>query len=94
MLFVAAFVVWVPLLLSSEEGDRLIVLVDEMRRLSFAGDHASVSRLMPVVLEELAKPHPNADIAWNQVAVYFQTQGDFAEAERAYQRGIRLGVQE
>lgn len=90
MLLAAASVVWVHLVLASAEADRLVGLVEEMRRLTFAGDHASVGRLLPAVLEELAKPHPNADIAWNQVAVYFQTQGDYAEAERAYQRGIRL----
>lgn len=94
MLLVAAFVACVPLMLASEEADRLTVLVEEMRRLTFAGDHASVGGLVPVVREELAKPHPNADIAWNQVALYFQAQGDFAEAERAYQRGIRLSEKE
>lgn len=90
MLLAAAFAAWIPLLLVSEEADRLTVLVEEMRRLTFAGHHAAVGRLVPAVHAELAKPHPNAHLAWNQVAVYFQTQGDFAEAELAYQRGIRL----
>lgn len=79
MLFIAALVVWIPLLLASEDADPLTVLVDEMRRLTFAGDHASVGRLVPSVLAELSKPHPKADIAWNQLGVFFQTQGDFVE---------------
>ena len=41
MLLAAAFVFWVPLLLSSEDV-RLTVVVEEMRRLTFAGDQASV----------------------------------------------------
>ena len=83
MFLIAAFVAWVPLLLVSEEADRLNVLVEELQRLTFADNHAAVGRLVPAVREELAKPHSKADIGWNQVGVYLQTQGDFAEAERA-----------
>ena len=80
----------IPFLLGSAPPDRLTTLLDEMERLTLAGDQAAVGRLVPAVLEDLAKPHMMATIAWNQVGVYFQTQGKFLEAERAYQRGIRL----
>ena len=76
MLVVTAFLFCAPLLPASEEVDPLNVLVEEMRRLTFAGDHASVGHLVPAVLEELTKAHPRAGIAWNRVGVYFQTQGD------------------
>lgn len=89
-----AIVLLFPLLLDAAQPDRLTDLVEEMRQLTFAGDHGAVGRLLPVVLEELAKPHPKAPIAWNQIGVYFHTQGDYAEAERAYQRGVRLLVKE
>lgn len=88
MLFI--FILLFPLLLESADPDRLTDLVEEMRQLTLAGDHRAVGGLAPVLLEELAKPHSNAAIAWNQVAVHFHTQGDYIKAERAYQQGIRL----
>ena len=85
-----AIVLLFPLLLASAEPDRLTELVEEMRQLTHAGDHRAVGRLAPLLLQELAKPHPKAALAWNQAGVFFVTQGDYGEAERAYLRGIRL----
>lgn len=85
-----AIFLMLPLLLKSAEPDRLSVLVAEMRRLTVAGDHAGVGLLMPAMVAELNKPHPHASSGWNQVGEYYHTHGDYAEAERAYQRGIRL----
>ncbi len=85
-----AAVLLIPFLLKSAQPDHLLALLEEMQRLTIAGDQASVGRLVPAVIENLAKPHGKAAIAWNQVGVYFQTQGNFLEAERAYQSGIRL----
>ena len=89
MLF--AITLLLPWLLQSARSDRLTELVEKMRLLTLRGDHQALGgSLIPVVLEELVKPHPNASSAWNQVGLYFQTQGDYAAAERAYQRGMRL----
>jgi len=79
-----------PLLLASAQPDRLTDLVEEMRQFTFAGDQPAVGRLIPLLLDQLAKPHPKAAEAWNQAGVYFHTRGDYTEAERAYQRGIQL----
>lgn len=85
-----AIVLFCPLVLASAEPDRLVSLIVEMRRLTLAGDQVSVGRLVPSMLEELAKPHPGAALGWNQLGVYYDTQSNFEDAERAYQRGIRL----
>lgn len=90
MLFTAAVVLLLPLSLADAQPDRLTDLVERMRLLTLAGDHAAVGRLTPEVIEELAKPHPRAGLAWNQVGIYFQTQGEYVKAERAYQQGVRV----
>ena len=81
-------------LLSADGSDRVTDLVETMRRLTIAGDQPAVGHLVPVLIRELATPHPiphpMAALAWNQIGVYHATQGQIAEAERAYQRGIRL----
>ena len=79
-----------PLLLKAAEPDRLTSLVEEMRQLTYAGNHQAAGRLVPVLLGELAKPHPQAASGWNQIGVYLHTLGDHAGAEHAYQRGIQL----
>jgi len=79
-----------PLLLCAEFPDRVSDLVESMRKLTFAGDQAAVGRLVPILIGELAKPHPKAALAWNQIGAYEVTQGNFIEAERAYKRGIQL----
>lgn len=89
-MFIAVLVLLLPLVLAAAPPDRLADLIEQMRQFTLAGDHAAVGRLTPEVMEELTKPHPRAALAWNQVGIYFQVQGDFAEAERAYQQGIRL----
>jgi tetratricopeptide (TPR) repeat protein len=80
----------VPMLLCSERPDRVTELVETMRQLTFAGDQLAVGRLVPELIKELRKPHPQAPLAWNQVGIYHAVQGNFAESEIAYQRGIRL----
>ena len=89
-MFIAVLVLLLPLVLAAAPPDRLADLIEQMRQFTLVGDHAAVGRLTPEVIEELTKPHPKAALAWNQVGIYFQVQGDFAEAERAYQQGIRL----
>ena len=89
-MFIVVLVLLLPFFLAAAPPDRLADLVERMRQFTLAGDHAAVGRLTPEVMEELTKPHPRAALAWNQVGIYFQVQGDFAEAERAYQQGIRL----
>ncbi|HYI94379.1 MAG TPA: tetratricopeptide repeat protein [Bryobacteraceae bacterium] len=79
-----------PLLLYAEAPDRVSQLVETMREQTFAGDLAAVGRTVPILIGELAKPHPNAGLAWNQIGVYQAMQGNYAEAERVYQHGIRL----
>jgi tetratricopeptide (TPR) repeat protein len=79
-----------PALLYSERPDRVTKLVETMRQLTFAGDQFAVGRLVPELIHELANPHPQAALGWNQIGVYHAVQGNFAEAEIAYQRGIRL----
>lgn len=89
-MFILVLVLSLPLVLAAAPPDRLADLVERMQQFTLAGDHAAVGRLTPEVMEELTKPHPRAALAWNQVGIYFQVQGDFAEAERAYQRGVSL----
>ena len=89
-MFIVVLVLSLPFLLAAAPPDRLADLIEQMRQFTLAGDHAAVGRLTPEVIEELTKPHPRATLAWNQVGIYFQVQGDFAEAERAYQRGVSL----
>ena len=60
-----AIVLLFPLLLASAPPDWLTGLIGEMRRLTFAGGHRALGLLMPVILEELAMPHPKAALAWN-----------------------------
>ena len=79
-----------PILLCAQSPDRVPELVESMRELTFAGDQAAVSRIVPILIGELARPHPQAALAWNQIGVYEVTQGNFIEAERAYKRGIQL----
>ncbi len=93
-MFIVVLVLLLPLVLAAAPPDRLADLIARMRQLSLAGDHAAVGRLVPDVLEELAKPSSKSALAWNQVGVYFQAQGEYTEAERAYQRGIRLAEKE
>jgi tetratricopeptide (TPR) repeat protein len=78
------------LLLRSAETDRLPTLVEEMRQRTETGDYSAAGRLLPALLEELAKPQPRAGSGWNQVGLYFHTQRQHAEAENAYLSGIRL----
>jgi tetratricopeptide (TPR) repeat protein len=82
-----------PLLLCAAEPDRITKLVESMRQSTFDGDQAAVGRLLPALLHELATSHPQGALAWNQIGVYHAVQGDFAEAERAYRKGIRLAEQ-
>jgi tetratricopeptide (TPR) repeat protein len=80
-----------PMLCCPERPDRVTELVETMRQLTFAGDQLAVGRLVDELIKELReKPHPQAALAWNQVGIYHAVQGNFAEAEIAYQRGIRL----
>ena len=79
-----------PLLLCAQFLDRVPELVESMRSLTRAGDQAAVGRTVPILIGELARPHPKAALAWNQIGVYEVTQGNFIEAERAYKRGIQL----
>lgn len=84
-----------PFLLFSAPADRISDLVEEMRTLTFAGDQAAVGRLVPALVDELEKPGKEwsdgiAPMAWNQLGVYYQAQGNYPEAERAYLRGIRI----
>lgn len=79
-----------PLLLCADDPNRVAKLVETMRQLTFAGDQPAVGRLVPTLIHELEKPHPQSALAWNQIGVYHAVQGDSAEAERAYRRGIRL----
>lgn len=65
-------------------------LTEELRQLTIRGDHQSAGRIVPVLLAELAKGHPDAALAWNQAGIYLAGQGDYAEAERAYLKGLRL----
>ncbi len=87
---VFAIVLLLPLQLQSAQPDRLADLVAEMGRLTLAGDHRAVGRVLPVILDELASPHAEVADAWNQVGVYFYNQGDPAAAERAYKEGLRM----
>ena len=70
-----------PLLLCAQSPDRVPELVESMRELTFAGDQAAVSRIVPILIGELARPHPQAALAWNQIGVYEVTQGNFMEAD-------------
>jgi tetratricopeptide (TPR) repeat protein len=79
-----------PLLLCADDTDGVTKLVETMRQLTFAGDQAAVGRLVPTLIHELAMPHPQGALAWNQIGVYHAVQGNFAEAERAYRRGMRF----
>ena len=78
---------------SADDSDLITQLVETMRKLSFAGDHLAAGRLVPELVHELAKPHAQAALAWNQIGVYHAVQGNFLEGERAYRRGIRLAEQ-
>ena len=89
-MFIVVLVLLLPLVLAAAPPDRLADLIEQMRQFTLVGDHAAVGRLTPEVIEELTKPHPKAGLAWNQVGIYFQTQGEYVEAERAYQRGVRV----
>ncbi|HYI92773.1 MAG TPA: tetratricopeptide repeat protein [Bryobacteraceae bacterium] len=79
-----------PLLLCADDPNRVTKLVETMRQLTFAGDQPAVGRLVPTLIHELAMPHAEGALAWNQIGVYHVGQGNSAEAERAYRRGIRL----
>ncbi len=79
-----------PVLLQVAPPDRLTELTEELRQLTIRGDHQSAGRLMPSLLDEIAKGHPDAALAWNQAGVYFAAQGEYAEAERAYLKASRL----
>ena len=79
-----------PLLLCVDDPDRVTKLVETMRELTFAGNQLAAGRLVPTLIRELAVPHPHAALAWNQIGVYHAVQGNSAEAEHAYRRGIRL----
>ena len=79
-----------PLLLCAYDPDRVTDLVETMRQLTFAGDQDAVGRLVPTLIHELATPHPQGALAWNQIGVYHAVQGNSDEAEHAYRRGIRL----
>ena len=83
-----------PLLLCAAGPDRVTTLIETMRQLTFAGDQRAVERLVPTLIQELAVPHPQAALAWNQIGVYYAVQGNSAEAEGAYRRGIRSVEQE
>lgn len=78
------------LLCADASQDRVTELVEDMRRLTFAGDQRAAGRLVPPLVEALAKPHPQAGLAWNQIGFYHAVQGNAVEAELAYLRGIRL----
>ena len=93
-MFIVVLVLSLPFLLAAAPPDRLADLIGQMRQLLLAGDQAAVGHLVPDLLEELAKPNPRAAIAWSQVGTYFQNQGDYGQAEQAYQRGIRLAEKE
>jgi hypothetical protein len=77
-------------LLLSAAPERVSGLLETMRLSSDAGDRASAGRIIPILMGELAKPHPKAGLAWNRIAVFEAMQGNFAEAERAYRRGIKV----
>ena len=79
-----------PFLFQVTPPDRLTELVEELRQLTMSGDHQSARRLVPGLLTEIAKGHPDAALGWNQPGAYFTAQGEYAEAERAYFQGLRL----
>lgn len=74
---------------SFAQTDRLTELVLEIRQLNDLGN-AAAGRLMPQLMAELAKPHPNAGMGWNQAGVCFHYEGDTVSAERAYKMSVRL----
>jgi tetratricopeptide (TPR) repeat protein len=78
------------ILLRSAQADPLATLIEEMRQCTETGDYSAAGRLLPALLDELAKPQPRAGSGWNQVGVYYHTQHNHAAAENAYLRGIRL----
>lgn len=81
----------VPLLLHAQAApDTVAELVETMRRLAFAGDQRAVGRIVPALVQALAKPHPQSALAWNQIGAYHAMEGDFSEAENAYRRGIQF----
>lgn len=79
-----------PVLLCAEEADRVTQLIETMRQLTFTGDQSAVGHIVPSLIRELAKPHAQGALAWNQIGVYYTTQGDFSRAEDAYRRGLRM----
>ncbi|HYI93234.1 MAG TPA: tetratricopeptide repeat protein [Bryobacteraceae bacterium] len=83
-----------PLLLCADDPDRVTDLIETMRQLTFAGDQPAVGRLVPKLMHEIAMPHPQGALAWNQIGVYHAIQGNASEAERAYRRGVQILEQE
>lgn len=79
-------------LASGASADHVWTLVSKMHELNESGDQASIAKLVPELLNEVGKPGccGNADLAWNQLGVYYARQGDFDRAEKAFERGIRL----
>ena len=86
------FLIAIPLFVYAQGADRLSDLIMNMRRHHQAGDQGSIGRLVPLVVEEFANAHPDPlrALAWNQIGIYYATQGDLEQAERAYRRGIRF----
>lgn len=82
---------WFPVLFQVAPPDRLTELTEELRQFTIRGDHQAAGRLIPSLMHEIAKGQPEAAaLAWNQAGVYFAAQGDYAEAERAYLKALRI----